>query len=99
MLTAVLTALFLSAAAALFISRRRQANLEDQIGWPLWGIVGGLIFYIYYALGLPGTAVLGTLGPWAGFIIALLGSLAGLFLYLARYHPFGNDSERSRGGP
>ena len=93
-LAAVFTALFLSAAAALFISRRRRASLDDQIGWPLWGVVGGLIFYIYYALGLPGAAALANFGPWAGFIIALLGSLAGLLLYLFRYRPFGREGAR-----
>ncbi len=81
LLTAVFAALILSGGAALTLSRQQEASLRQQIGWPLWAIVGGLLSYIYLALGLPGTAVFGELKMGIGFFITLAGGLIGLLLY------------------
>ena len=81
LLTAVLAALLVSGGTALTLSRQQDASLEKQIGWPLWTMVGGLLAYIYFALGLPGTAALGELHMGSGFLTTLLGGMVGLFLY------------------
>lgn len=65
----------------LWLAYQRQLAITDYIGWPLWGIIGGLLAYLYLALGLPGTAVLLTLGSWGGLLITLAGGLPGLLLY------------------
>jgi beta-N-acetylhexosaminidase len=76
-----LTATF---AIGLFFARTRSVPLAQQLSWLLWGIVGGLLVYNYYALGLPGTAVLLDLGSWAGLLTTLLGGLLGLSIFGAR---------------
>ena len=58
--------------------------LEQQIGWPLWAIVAGLLTYIYFKLGLPGTTALGEMEMWRGFLITLVGGLVGAILYWLR---------------
>jgi hypothetical protein len=84
MLIAVMAGLLLTSSLGLVMSRQRQADLEQQIGWALWGVVGSLILYIYYALGLPGTAPLIELRSWAGLITTLIGGLLGLVIYQIR---------------
>jgi beta-N-acetylhexosaminidase len=86
MLIAVMAGLLLTSSLGLVMSRQRQADLEQQIGWALWGVVGSLILYIYYALGLPGTAPLIELRSWAGLITTLIGGLLGLVIYQIRQH-------------
>ena len=81
LLTAVLAALLVSGGTALTLSRQQDVSLEKQIGWPLWTMVGGLLAYIYFALGLPGTAALGELHMGSGFLTTLLGGMVGLLLY------------------
>lgn len=69
---------------AVIGGRRLQMQPTQQIGWPLWGLGGGLLVYLYVMAGLPGTAVFTTLGAWAGLVTTLLGGLAGLALYRLR---------------
>ncbi|MCP4358160.1 MAG: glycoside hydrolase family 3 protein [Chloroflexi bacterium] len=90
MLTAVTTALFTIMGIALLVGNQRDMGLEYRLGWPLWGVMGGLFFYIYYALGLPGTAVLQNLGIWAGLLTTLTGGLLGLLIYRLRMTASGN---------
>ncbi len=66
------------------VSQRLQSAPERRVGCFFWGITGGLVVYIYYALGLWGTAVFQNLGSWAGFITTLIGGLIGLALYQIR---------------
>lgn len=87
MLTAVMTALSLIIGMATFTAQRLEAAPAAQLGWPLWGIVGGLAFYLYFLLGLPGTAVFSSLGAWAGFITTAAGGLLGLLAYRLRHYP------------
>jgi beta-N-acetylhexosaminidase len=71
-------------AAGFLFTRTRPVPLTQQLSWLLWGIVGGLLLYNYYALRLPGTAVLLDLGSWAGLFTTLLGGLLGLSIFGAR---------------
>jgi hypothetical protein len=47
----------------------------------LWGLVGALLVYNYFALGLPGADILGRYGAMAALAVTLIGGLAGLLLY------------------
>lgn len=58
-----------------------QPNMAHLIGRLLWGLIGGLLVYIYYVAGLPGTAVFTPLQSWAGLITTIIGGGIGLFLY------------------
>jgi beta-N-acetylhexosaminidase len=84
LLTAVFSGLILSSWAAFSLSQRQHATLEQKIGWPLWAIVGGLLLYIYFVMGLPGTAVLGEVQTGTSFLITLAGGIAGLLIYWLR---------------
>ncbi|MBE7533334.1 MAG: glycoside hydrolase family 3 protein [Chloroflexi bacterium] len=72
------------AVTAVIGSRRLRLEPAQQVGWPLWGMVGGLMLYLYVLLELPGTAVFSNLGAWAGLASTLLGGLAGLVVYRVR---------------
>lgn len=84
LLTAVISGLLLSGWAAFSLSKRQGATLEQQVGWPLWAIVGGLLVYLYFALRLPGTAVLGEAQVGTSFFITLAGGILGLLIYWLR---------------
>ena len=68
-------------SVGLWLSYWRQAGLTANIGWPLWGIIGGLLVYIYYSIGGAGTAVFNDLGGWAGLAATFSGGLFGLISY------------------
>jgi hypothetical protein len=84
MLLSLLGGLTMTFTVGLFFTRTRPVPLAQQLSWLLWGIVGGLLLYNYYLLGLPGTAVLLDLGSWAGLLTTLLGGLLGLSVFGAR---------------
>jgi beta-N-acetylhexosaminidase len=65
----------------LSLAARRRVNLVLRLSWPLWGVIGALLAYNYYALRLPGTSSLPDLGPWAGLIATLAGGLLGLISF------------------
>jgi len=67
--------------ALLWSHQQPTIQLTQQVGLLLWGLVGGLVVYNYFALGLPGTAVLHHLGGWAGLFTTLGGGTAGLGLF------------------
>lgn len=81
MLLSVIAGLLIVAFLFWAFDRRQSTPLRRRIGWLLWGLAGGLLFYNYFALGLPGTAVLIDLGNLAGLLTTFIGGLAGLFLY------------------
>jgi len=81
MLAAFTVGLLATAIAGLLFSRRRQASLEHQVGWLLWGLVGALLLYNYFALELPGATTLATMGSWAGLVTTLAGGALGLVAY------------------
>jgi hypothetical protein len=63
------------------MAQQQKKSFPEQVGWLLWALAGSLIAYNYYALGLPGTAVLQSLGSWAGLLTTLLGGVAGIIAY------------------
>ncbi|WP_420627808.1 glycoside hydrolase family 3 N-terminal domain-containing protein [Candidatus Leptofilum sp.] len=84
LLTAVFAGILISSGAAFSLGRQQNVALAQQIGWPLWTIVGGLLTYIYFQLGLPGTNNLGEMQIGWGFLTSFVGGLAGLILYWLR---------------
>lgn len=81
LLTAVVGGLILSGGAAFTLGRQQNVALVQQIGWPLWSMIGGLLVYLYFALGLPGTAEIGGLHTFTGFLATLGGGLVGMLAY------------------
>jgi hypothetical protein len=84
LLTAVFAGLFVSSSAAFTLGRQQNVALAQQIGWPLWSMIGGLLTYIYFKLDLPGTANLGDMQVFTGFLVTMTGGLIGLLLYWIR---------------
>lgn len=84
MLVAVLTGLLVVGSVAAAAGRQWQISTVKRVGWLFWGLAGSLLLYDYFALELPGTAVLTSLGSWAGLITTLLGGLVGLSVYWLR---------------
>lgn len=80
-LVAIIMGMLIVGNIGLSFGHRQHVNLSKRIGWPLWGLIGGLLLYIYYALGLPGTDLLADTGGWAGLLTTLAGGLIGLFLF------------------
>jgi beta-N-acetylhexosaminidase len=77
---AMLAGLIVTGTMAVVAGRNGHSriNLVQLVRWLLWGIIGGLLAYNYFALQLPGAAWFSQFGPWAGLISTLLGGLAGL---------------------
>jgi beta-N-acetylhexosaminidase len=67
--------------AGYFLSRSERYNTPGIVRCTLWGLLGALIAYNYFALGLPGTEYLEPLGAWAGLLTTLFGGAIGLLLY------------------
>lgn len=80
MLLSMLTGLVIYTVGALFISRENDAH-SQRAGALLWGMVGGLITYIYMLLQMPGSDWLLSLGSWAGMTATLLGAVLAWSLY------------------
>ena len=70
-----------SGGAAFTLGRQQNLALAQQIGWPLWSMIGGLVAYIYFTLGLPGTAVVNDLHMGSGFLVTVGGGLIGLLAF------------------
>ncbi|MEM7113368.1 MAG: glycoside hydrolase family 3 N-terminal domain-containing protein [Chloroflexota bacterium] len=81
MLIAMMIGTAFIGSVGLWLSYWRQAGLAANIGWPLWGMIGGLLVYIYYSMGGAGTAVFNDLGSWAGLVTTFIGGLLGLITY------------------
>lgn len=84
MLTAVSLSLMMVAGIGLIGGNRRHWQPAQRLGWPLWGMTGGLLCYVYFALELPGTAVLAEWEVAGGLFITLLGGLLGLIAFHLR---------------
>jgi beta-N-acetylhexosaminidase len=84
MLIAFTLGLLIVGNVGLSAGRRQQANLIDRISWPLWGILGSMFVYIYFALELPGVSDLPDIGGWAGLFTTLAGGSIGLSLFQVR---------------
>lgn len=85
MLLAMLTGLLVVGAVAIMAGQRQQLAAARRVGALFWGLAGSLLVYNYFALGLPGTAVLTPYGNWAGLLTTLLGGAIGFgFFWLWR---------------
>jgi beta-N-acetylhexosaminidase len=84
MLFALGLGLFVTGGAGFVIGRNDHRDLSETIQCIMWGLVGGLLAYIYFVLGLPGAQWLVKFGNWAGLITALLGGTVGLVLFYLR---------------
>ncbi|MGD2050258.1 MAG: hypothetical protein PVH03_12200, partial [Chloroflexota bacterium] len=73
--------LLATGGAGYAISRTEHTNLPVIVRCILWGILGALIAYNYFMLGLPGTTWLESLGGWAALLITLFGGVVGLLLH------------------
>ncbi|MGW8319199.1 MAG: glycoside hydrolase family 3 N-terminal domain-containing protein [Candidatus Promineifilaceae bacterium] len=81
MLLAFAAGLLVTGGAGYVMSRGDDHDLDQTVRGILWGVVGGLAAYNYFALGLPGTGWLVDLGGWAGLLTTVIGGSAGLLLY------------------
>jgi beta-N-acetylhexosaminidase len=65
--------LVVTGSAGFVVGRNGRGSLSKTLRCMLWGLIGGLLFYIYYSLEFPGTAWLEILGYWAGLITTVTG--------------------------
>jgi hypothetical protein len=86
MLGSMMMGLLVIGMAGFVTGRQQRNDSRHQMSWPLWGIIGGLILYNYFALGFPGSNLMMGLGGWAGLLTTLIGGVFGLSLYWWR-HP------------
>ena len=84
MLLAMITGLLVVGTVGVTVGRRQQMTPTRRIGGLFWGLAGSLLLYNYYALGLPGTAVLAPYGSWAGLLTTLFGGAVGFGLFWLR---------------
>ncbi len=65
--------------------RRRRGDLAHALRVGLWCAIGGLIGYVYFTLGLPGSDLLrALLSSWGALLIALLGGILPMVYWLRR---------------
>ncbi len=76
--------LLLIGGVGFAIARNEARGLPFTIRFMLWGMLGSLILYNYFALGLPGMTWMEQLFPWTSFLITLFGGIAGLLIYQIR---------------
>jgi hypothetical protein len=63
--------------------RQRRGDLSRALKMGLWCAIGGLIGYVYFTLGLPGSDVLRSmLGGWGALVMVLLGGVLPLIYWL-----------------
>ncbi len=73
--------LAITGGIGVLLSQRNDHTTAEMVSWLLWGVIGALILYLYYMLGLPGTAVLQNIGSWAGLLTTIVGGVLGLSLF------------------
>ena len=77
--------LFVTGSVGFVIGQNGHHDLSKTIRCVMWGLIGSLLAYILFTLGLPGTLWLAELGNWAGLVSAILGGTIGLVLYYLRF--------------
>jgi beta-N-acetylhexosaminidase len=73
--------LVVTGGAGYIMGRNSGYGAARAVRCMLWGLLGALISYNYYALGLPGADWLEPLGTWGGMLVTLFGGVVGLLLY------------------
>lgn len=81
MLLAFGVGLLVTGYAGIAVGRNERGGYTETLRCVLWGLIGGLIFYIYFSMGLPGSTWLEQFGFWAGLISTVIGGITGLLLY------------------
>jgi len=71
----------LTGGAGYAVGKSEKRDLSSTIRGMLWGMIGSLVLYIYFALGLPGSEWIEQLGSWTAFILTLFGGALGLLFY------------------
>jgi beta-N-acetylhexosaminidase len=84
MLLGLITGLLVVTTVSIRTGHGRQIELAKRVGGLFWGLAGGLLLYIYFALEMPGTAVLVPFGSWAGLFMTMLGGAAGHGIFWIR---------------
>ena len=80
-----LTGVALLGGGGYWLIRQRQNDLSDALRAALWTAIGGLLGYVYFSLGLPGSEVLRAIfGGLAPVLMALLGGAIPLLYQLRR---------------
>jgi beta-N-acetylhexosaminidase len=77
--------LLLTGGAGYVAGRNETKDLSNIIRCMLWGMIGGVSVYIYFALGFPGSDWLEQLGSWTAFLLTLFGGVVGLLLYRVQH--------------
>ncbi len=80
MLLGLTAGIGLLVAAGILIGYNRHLPPTYLLQFVLWGIIGGLLAYLYFSLNLPGSARLLPLGAWAAILTTGSGGAAGLLL-------------------
>ncbi|GAB4158411.1 MAG: hypothetical protein Fur0021_28230 [Candidatus Promineifilaceae bacterium] len=84
MLLSLMAGIGLLVAAGIFIGYNRDLPPTQLLQFVLWGIIGGLLAYLYFSLNLPGSARLQPLGAWAAIITTASGGAVGMLLCWGR---------------
>jgi beta-N-acetylhexosaminidase len=84
MLLAMLSGLIVVGLVSTSAGRQLPLTPAVKVRGLFWGLAGSLLIYNYFALGLPGTAVLIPYGSWAGLLTTLLGGAIGIGLFWLR---------------
>ncbi len=67
------------------VAQQRNRDLARALRASLWCAVGGLLGYVYFMLGLPGSEVLrSALGSWGALVTVVIGSVLPLGYWLRR---------------
>ena len=73
--------LVVTGGAGYMMGKNSNYGLAQVVRCMLWGLMGALVAYNYYALGLPGATWFEPLGNWGGLLITMFGGVIGLLLY------------------
>jgi hypothetical protein len=81
MVLALSAGLIVIGYAGFAFGQNANGGMSLTLRCVLWGLIGALVSYIYFSLGLPGTAWIEPLGYWAGLVTTVAGGLIGLVFY------------------
>ncbi len=80
-----LVGIALLGSGGYWVIRQRQNDLANALRTALWTVIGGLLGYVYFSLGLPGSEVMrAAFSGWAPVLVALLGGAIPLLYQLRR---------------